>query len=149
MEAKQTKRATKACSKCKTIQPLLTNFYKDRANCKECHKAVARASNRAWEKINPFKRKTRNLRWYYNLSAEDFFAMIFLQRFQCADCATPFSAKTAPEVDHDHKHCSRCKGRRSCGKPEAIRAILCHGCNLKRSVLDRKARKQRLSKVAA
>jgi hypothetical protein len=129
----------KTCSKCKAIQPL-TNFYDKRANCKDCHRAIAREQSAHWNKINPFKRKKRNLRWYYNLSAEDFFAMIFLQRFQCADCATPFSAKTVPCLDHNHRHCSRCRNKRSCGSPDAIRGVVCHACNVKRSVLDRKSR---------
>jgi len=155
---------TKICSKCLTSKSRL-EFYKSRkakdglrSECKSCHKVKYGnkyntykrqwikdnpSYQRKWERANPFRRKLINIKWIYNVSPSDFLTMLFKQKFSCADCKTHFS-ETKVNLDHDHHHCSLCKGKRSCGKPESIRALVCAKCNQKRARADRARIKKEL-----
>ena len=78
-------------------------------------KSYAKNPETAWE---------WNLRKRYGVDRELFEEMLHAQNAKCAICEKPFSEqKRRPSVDHDHQT----------GK---IRALLCHGCNLKVAVLE-------------
>jgi Recombination endonuclease VII len=151
---------SKICSKC-LMNKSRNDFYKSskskdgiRPECKSCHTVTYRGRyddyqkqwlkdnpsyQKQWERANKIKRKAINLKWVYSLKPVDFLTMLFTQGFACADCRTPFGndRRSTPAVDHDHLHCSFCKGKRSCGKPESIRGLVCSKCNLLRARADR------------
>jgi hypothetical protein len=151
--SKQTKRATKICSKCLSKKSI-KQFYKDRAtkdglrsDCKPCHDVNARKASHVWEANNRPKRRLINIKFLYGLSADDYVKLLFTQGFACAECHVPFSKDINPEVDHRHDVHEECKGKKSC--LACLRGIVCHPCNILRLKRDRAIQKQRLSKVAA
>jgi hypothetical protein len=140
MEANQTKKTTKKtikkCSKCK-LEKSLTNFYKNgrngyRANCKECHLAIAKASQKEYRAANKAKERARQKAWLYKLTPFLYLALLEDQGYACQDCKKPFSNKRKPEVDHFH---GCCPGKRSCG--QCVRGLLCHKCNVRRAIRER------------
>jgi hypothetical protein len=68
--------------------------------------------------------KRSNLKGLYNLTLEQFEAILEGQGGVCAICHEDSPRGCGWSVDHDHGHCP---GRKSCG--ECIRGILCGPCN--------------------
>lgn len=89
-------------------------------------KEKQRAYYAEWRKANPEKyhkrARTQQLRRNYNLTWEDYNALLKAQNNACAICKRAFD-KT-PHVDHDH---ACCPGHRSCGS--CVRGLLCDLCN--------------------
>ena len=113
----------KTCKNCNQTKPT-TDFYSNRAKkdnlstyCKDCHLS----RNNQWAKENPKDKADARRRWHlkdkYNLTPEDYEAMLKAQDYSCAICGTdtPGSARHFA-VDHSHRT----------GK---VRGLLCDGCN--------------------
>lgn len=60
----------------------------------------------------------------YNLTRDEYEALLFAQNGVCAICLSP-PGRRGWAVDHDH---SCCPGPRSCGK--CVRGLLCDKCNI-------------------
>lgn len=90
---------------------------------RERHPDRVRASGRAYEEKNRGAIRDRQLRKAYNITLEQYRAMLDDQRGVCLICGLPDENKNLA-VDHDH-NC--CPGRKSCGK--CIRGLLCSKCN--------------------
>jgi len=129
----------KTCNQCK-IEKDFCRFYKNRPECKECsnrnsleyrkseeHKKIKRESNAKYKKTEKGKKseqryrmslagklssQRRRLKYYYNLSVEDYNKLLEKNNFICQIC------KSDKElcIDHDHKTGN-------------IRGILCRSCN--------------------
>lgn len=89
--------------------------YTANRNCVECTNNGARK----WQKDNPDKLKEvwrkQNLRKKFDLTLEQYEAMLAQQNGGCAICGKPPGARRLA-VDHDHK-------------TGAVRALLCSNCN--------------------
>lgn len=72
------------------------------------------AKQKARRDADPTMNKRAMLRWKYDISLEEFEALVTEQGNRCAICDTEFS-KT-PHVDHDHE-------------TGAVRGLLCSPCN--------------------
>lgn len=76
--------------------------------------------------------RTVNLKFFYNMSDEEFEILLKKQYSKCANpaCTVLHADSDKLHVDHDHKCCSDHKGRKrkSCGK--CVRGLLCKCCNL-------------------
>lgn len=108
----------KTCAKCKKVKPA-NEFSPNggtrlRSHCKPCHAAANRGKCR----------RAHNLHIRYNLTIDQYDAMLASQGGVCAICGSK-GGKRHMSVDHDH-YC--CPGRNSCGK--CVRGILCQNCNL-------------------
>lgn len=68
-----------------------------------------------------------NLKFFYQMTPEDFEARWIAQDGACAACGMPFgeARNDMPHVDHDHGCCA---GVRSCG--QCVRGLLCGRCNM-------------------
>lgn len=119
------------CDKCHEIKPL-TEFYKtSRKNdkdpnarhheCKECAKALIRASREA----NPDKHKDYHLRRAYRITLAQFNRMVLAQGSKCACCGTDKSGSKHNQwcVDHDHV-------------TGAVRELLCKDCNIVLGIIE-------------
>lgn len=117
------------CGKCKQ-DVSVENYYRASgtacgysSTCKDCMKLQRPASlERSWKYL---------LRIRYQLSVEQYDAMLDAQNGLCACCGRPETRKLPSGegvarlcVDHDHRCCS---GDTSCGK--CVRQLLCAGCN--------------------
>jgi hypothetical protein len=102
----------------------------------EDNKELANERSRAWYRANPDRVKRSNRATHlrrYNLTADDFAALLACQRGVCALCET--SDPRGPgtwAIDHDHACCAA--AGRSCGR--CIRGLLCTACNWKLGVLE-------------
>jgi hypothetical protein len=86
-------------------------------NCKECVNARYRVYRKEYDAKNRDKTKSHYLKWYYDITIEDFYALAERQGHRCAICRTEFSKlPRKPSVDHCHV-----TGR--------IRGLLCYKCN--------------------
>ncbi len=86
------------------------------SQCRACVNGRKREAN----KMNPAKRRARNLQNRYGLSLEQWDEKLRLQRGKCAICG---KEPRRPVLDHDHS------ARRS-------RGVLCHGCNIKLPAIE-------------
>lgn len=93
--------------------------------------ASARAADKAWRDANPDKMFARTLRAFYNMTREQYDALLEVQDGVCAICRQPerfINRRTGlPHrlaVDHDHRCCP---GSKSCG--QCVAGLLCHACN--------------------
>ena len=118
---------SKNCTKCSTVKPF-EDFYKDKtarlglsAYCKSCMKAKSKSHREA----NPRRKKDLDLRYKFNITIEEFDAMLTAQGGVCAICKKVNSNGRALSVDHDH---SCCPGKESCG--QCVRSLLCGDCNM-------------------
>lgn len=87
------------------------------ARCIECDLALKRASH------DPDKARAWNLMWRFNLTVEQYDAMLEAQGGVCAICKNP-PKNVRLHVDHDH---ACCPGKRVCG--QCVRGLLCWNCN--------------------
>lgn len=69
-------------------------------------------------------RRDAYFRLNYNISLEDYNALLDAQDGGCAICGVAPTHGRALKVDHDHKCCAQ----GSCGK--CVRGLLCNRCNL-------------------
>ena len=108
----------KTCNTCELEKPLDAftktggngpRKDKPRGQCRLCRSKVILE----WKLNNKYR---------YNLSGEEYRALLEKQDNCCAICKRPFV--TNPSIDHDH---ACCPGRESCGK--CVRGLLCAGCN--------------------
>jgi hypothetical protein len=114
---------TRICESCSERQPM-TNFHwangkkNRRRKCKNCNRLRAldvRAESPVKYKLADRRRHFKRM---YNITLEDYEAMLTAQDNKCAICCEVFSHKKdkLPHVDHCHQS----------GK---VRAILCFTCN--------------------
>ena len=80
---------------------------------------------------DPDKNKERKLKYYYNISLEQYNVLLEQQNHSCAICGGTNKNGKVLAVDHDH---SCCPGGRSCG--ECVRGLLCNDCNLSIGRMD-------------
>ena len=112
---KEAKTGSKQCAICKETKHV-SNFWPDYPYCKNCSKARARsyyADNR--ERESQRSRKSR-LKYMYNMTEEDYDAMILKQMGLCAICGKPPKENSILYVDH-------------CHKTGNVRELLCTHCN--------------------
>ena len=85
-----------------------------------------REQRRAYSAAHRFEARTKLLKKRYQLTPEQFQAMLDKQNNRCLSCGKVFGTgyMNRAEVDHDH---GCCPGRISCGK--CVRGILCGQCN--------------------
>ena len=83
------------------------------------------AKHKVYREEFPEKNKERKLKYYYNITLEQYNALLEKQNGVCAICSG-VNDVTGKDlfVDHDH---SCCPGGRSCG--ECVRGLLCNMCN--------------------
>lgn len=112
----------------------------DAPHCVECRRIRAKLKPKIY---NPLKAKIYRERWtnknpdywrkhdlesLYNLSWEQYEALLKKQDYKCAICLEPTDKFN---VDHDHSCCpvnsTLRKDRKTCGK--CVRGLLCDGCN--------------------
>lgn len=116
------------CKKCKIEKPL-SEYYKttDRKSgyktvCKECIKSEP--TTEAKKKYMKEYSKKYFLKTRYNLTQEDYIALLIKQNHKCAICG--IDQEELPNkklyVDHDHET----------GK---VRELLCHNCNVSLGLL--------------
>lgn len=134
----------KKCYRCKETKKT-SEFTTNKQNkdglhswCRSCTSEYYRGYNKArgvdyWKtyvRKDAKSGRNRYLLRTYNISADQYDAMLKSQGGTCATCsAVPGSRKFA--VDHDHKCCP---GNRSCGK--CVRGILCTKCNVSLSIVE-------------
>lgn len=116
---------TKTCVKCNQTLPLdAFNNDKTRSDGKQnCCRECGRAYARTWHQANADKVRGMNIKKRYNMTLEEFNAMLDRQGGLCAN---PACTESATDIDHDHACCP--ENGRSCGK--CVRGILCNGCNV-------------------
>ncbi len=78
-------------------------------------------------KQDPFYTLNLSLVRLYNITFQDYEAMLIKQDFRCAICPQQhgWGRYEKLHVDHDHQCC---KGSKSCGK--CVRSLLCSHCNI-------------------
>lgn len=113
----------KICNGCK-LEKALESFPKQKrglhgreSKCWTCRNA------RSKEIYDPERERVNYLRYTYQLTPEQYGAMVAAQGGCCNICKKP-TAKLF--VDHDHTCCP--SNRKTCGK--CIRGLLCHKCNV-------------------
>lgn len=146
--------ATKTCGRCNQAKSI-DNFSKHskgfdgyQNRCKQCakenywskredliekkreynlkNKDSINAKHKVYREEFPEKNKERKLKYYYNITLDQYNEMLDSQNHVCAICeGTNESSGKDLFVDHDH---SCCPGGRSCG--ECVRGLLCNDCNL-------------------
>lgn len=156
-----TPEGTRQCYKCELVKPLdefrrATEAGRNRAVCKACLYKTNRDRIRDKDKLPGVKearlaaqreryikkadiRAEYFLKRFYNMTLEDYNALLDKQGGVCALCEEPETAVTRStkvvkrlSVDHDH---SCCPGKETCG--ECVRGLLCSRCNTALSLLDR------------
>lgn len=131
---------TKICRGC-WVEKDLSDFHKrtkardgHKTRCKNCAAKYAKEYslvsgekrveyNRQWRKNNPNKAKNHRLLRRYQISFDEYTAMLNEQNNVCAICLTKKENEDL-SVDHDRSCCS---GDMSCGK--CVRGLLCRNCN--------------------
>ena len=132
----------KVCTKCgemKSLQDFSSNSRSRngrQARCRSCcadwmRNYKEKHPERVRETLVAFNERRKPYRWKlrmaseYNLTVEQYEAMLESQGGGCAICAGPQSGPgNRFHIDHDH---SCCPGVGSCGK--CIRGLLCGNCN--------------------
>lgn len=93
------------------------NYYKpyhprQKFSCEECQRGGGRILTKRWYNRNKNKKKIYHLKYYYNISLEDYNKLLKDQNYKCAIC----EKEKDLHIDHCHKT----------GK---IRGLLCSICN--------------------
>lgn len=126
----------KTCNKCNKCKPS-SEFFRDTGTadllatiCKVCKTESSmawRAANR--EQYNENQRKqhaknyTRNRLYRYDLTPGEYNGMLLVQDNKCAICNCPPQGTRPLVIDHNHD-------------TEAVRGLLCYGCNRALHVLE-------------
>lgn len=90
--------------------------------------AARRAAYKLYCEQHPREARDTHLRSLYNITLEQYEAMVESQDGKCAACDQVPS--TTLHVDHDHSCCS---GKKSCGV--CVRGLLCRNCNAGAGIL--------------
>lgn len=109
----------KKCKVCE-IEKSISDFYKNRKDCKDCKNAAARkkwventeASDR-YKKRNRERAKERR----YGITQDQFYQMLIDQKNKCAICESEFKNSKDTHIDH-------------CHNSSKVRGILCNRCNI-------------------
>lgn len=127
-----------SCKKCaeeyKRNNPRSKQYFseyreKNRDRIREYHKdhyeenkeSIREKQNQTY---SPEKTRARKLLSVYNITQDDYNAMLERQNHVCAICKGVNANGYSLYVDHDH---SCCPGEKSCGK--CVRGLLCMTCN--------------------
>jgi hypothetical protein len=87
-----------------------------------------REQARAWAAANPERVRRNHLRRRFNLTPEQFDAMVARQGGRCAICRTTEpGGKGTWHIDHDHTCCPTKASEPTCGN--CVRGLLCRACN--------------------
>ena len=109
----------KECSSCRETKPL-EDFHprKDTADrlYADCKKCIVQANGER-ASVKPDTRRAYNLKVNYNITIEEYDAILASQNGKCAVCKRPPRGKKLA-VDHDHI-------------TKEVRGLLCAGCNLR------------------
>jgi hypothetical protein len=128
----------KTCTKCKQTKPQSSfQYYPSRdayeSHCKECRKAYARERYKKdrekikeqqkkrrqnWHRRDPKARLRAHLKHKYNLTLEQYEALLVSQNHACSVCGR----KETLSVDHNHQ-------------TGDVRSILCRPCNIVLGIL--------------
>lgn len=118
----------KVCTSCLVEKPL-DAFGPDRtgaqgrmSKCRSCRNELAREQRRTDPEVR-LREKFAVLKSLYNITREQYDALIEQQAGRCAICNEAQRDRLC--VDHDHRCCP---GPRSCGR--CVRGLLCQRCNL-------------------
>lgn len=119
---------TPHCKSCRRTSNRLyrsANGDKVRAQRRTAYRANPQRAHR-WRKENPERhrelQRRSSLKTLYQLTPEQYEALLLAQNGVCALCSRPSSKRL--HVDHDH---GCCPGIRSCG--QCVRGLLCGPCN--------------------
>ncbi len=104
------------------------NKNRDKINEKRRQRRKIKIENRVGS-LSSEAIKVYNLKNLYNLTIEQFDALLKKQNNQCAICGNALKRgstilKERPHIDHNHRCCA---GAKTCGK--CIRGLLCNNCN--------------------
>lgn len=121
-------RTHKACSICKISKTLESfSIYKNKAGrdvihsrCRPCDMEYFRR----WKLEHPVGWKKRHIRDRYGIEMIDHQRMLRKQGWTCGICRKSFPSTRGRHIDHDHKT----------GK---VRDVLCAGCNLRTSLVEK------------
>lgn len=102
------------------------------AHCKPCYRERSRQQHRSQLERDPSVRRRRGLKHRYNLTVEQYDAMLEKQDGKCAVCGRSGTLY----VDHDHD-------------TGVVRGLLCPRCNTCMNVLDTEDLLQRLQQYKA
>jgi len=123
----------KQCTKCNEVKPF-SEFYRASKNkpgyvpwCKVCMHAYQRAT---YKGKDPVKQKSGHLLRAFNLTADEYNAMVASQNGLCASCGNPES-----KLDH---RTGEPKGLAvdHCHTTGDVRALLCNSCNIALGLLQ-------------
>lgn len=116
------------CKKCGVTQPL-TEYYKttDRKSghktvCKTCIKSEPRTEKKK-EYMKEYSKKYF-LKTRYNLTQEDYVALLVNQNHKCAICGVDEQELSNKKLYVDHNH-----------ETGQVRELLCHNCNVSLGLL--------------
>lgn len=110
----------KKCSSCEGYKAPQEFSRSHKSKCRDC----LNESKRLSRSLNPENGIKARLKYYYQLTLEDYEILLDRQEGRCAVCRKPPSCGKRLVVDHDH---SCCPTDVTCGK--CIRGLLCHDCN--------------------
>ena len=99
------------------------------SQCRLCHREDGRKSRKALKQKFPERWKVylrrRNLAKRFNISLEQYEALLAKQNYCCAGCGKHQDVVGTLSVDHDHRCCP--DRNKTCGN--CIRGLLCKICN--------------------
>lgn len=111
----------KFCRGCTTTLPIdLFSIRSERKNgrrarCRQCESRT----HKQYSEKNPGRSRIRNLKSKYNMTEEQYFAILATQDGKCGLCEnTESGRKDSPWLHVDHNHITG-----------VIRGLLCHNCN--------------------
>lgn len=121
------------CTKCGEVKPL-SEYYRDKtvksgykAHCKQCSykptKEQSLATRLRFKERHPDHIKERALLRYYNLTLDEFNAMLLEQGGVCKICGGLPSKGKSLHVDHNHE-------------TGVVRGLLCQRCNIGLGILE-------------
>jgi len=127
----------KTCTRCKKNQTL-DSFYKDKkrkdgltCHCKACNRYYAnkvckshkKLVSKVWKDNNPDKLRAMWIKQIYNLSWEDYEALLLNQKGVCAICEVPLKLHKGIEHLAEVAHVDHCHTTGN------VRGLLCSNCN--------------------
>ena len=112
------------------MEKALSEFNRNKSNRHGVQSACRDCINAAYSGTTD--RKALLIRQRYNITQQQYNALLVQQDFRCAGCSKHVSEfDKALAVDHNHKCCP---GKTSCG--ECVRGLLCMKCNLAIGYVD-------------
>lgn len=117
------------CQKCQRIAGDWTNNRRP-SHCRRCNRGLTIANHSGRGICKSCKGIENNLKRTYNLTLDQWKAMLVSQCGRCAACNDPMTRALGPVVDHNHI-------------TGEVRALLCRNCNVAEGLLDRSPDKAR------